>query len=70
LDGHILPFLFSDTAVIYCLTDGINDQDVSQVELQQFSYIQSNIYTLLKMLGCFNPILGQIWTNPAIGLDF
>jgi len=21
----------------------------------------------LKMLGCFNPILGQIWTNPAIG---
>jgi len=24
----------------------------------------------LKMLGCFNPILGQIWTNPAIGLHF
>jgi len=23
-----------------------------------------------KMLGCFNPILGQIWTNPAIGLHF
>jgi len=22
------------------------------------------------MLGCFNPILGQIWTNPAIGLNF
>jgi len=20
------------------------------------------------MLGCFNPILGKIWTNPAIGL--
>jgi len=20
------------------------------------------------MLGCFNPTLGQIWTNPAIGL--
>jgi len=20
------------------------------------------------MLGCFNPILGQIWTNPNIGL--
>jgi len=20
------------------------------------------------MLGCFNPNLGQIWTNPAIGL--
>jgi len=19
------------------------------------------------MLGCFNPILGKIWTNPAIG---
>jgi len=27
-------------------------------------------YTLQKMLGCFNPILGQIWTNPAIGLHF
>jgi len=26
--------------------------------------------TLLKMLGCFNPILGQIWANPAIGLNF
>jgi len=24
----------------------------------------------LKMLGCFNPTLGQIWTNPAIGLNF
>jgi len=25
-------------------------------------------YTLKKMLGCFNPILGQIWTNPNVGL--
>jgi len=24
-------------------------------------------YTL-KMLGCFNPTLGQIWTNPNFGL--
>jgi len=23
-----------------------------------------------KMLGCFNPILGQIWTTPAIWLHF
>jgi len=22
------------------------------------------------MLGCFNPTLDQIWTNPAIGLHF
>jgi len=22
------------------------------------------------MLGCFNPTLGQIWTNPAVGLNF
>jgi len=22
------------------------------------------------MLGCFNPTLGQIWTYPAIGLNF
>jgi len=21
------------------------------------------------MLGCFNPIWGQIWTNPAVGLS-
>ncbi len=21
------------------------------------------------MLGCFNPTLGQIWTNPAVGLN-
>jgi len=29
------------------------------------------LYNLLhskKMLGCFNPILGQIWTNPNVGL--
>jgi len=25
------------------------------------------IYTL-KMLGCFNPNLSQIWTNPNVGL--
>jgi len=24
----------------------------------------------MQMLGYFNPILGQIWTNPAIGLHF
>jgi len=24
----------------------------------------------LKMQGCFNPTLGQKWTNPAIGLNF
>jgi len=23
-----------------------------------------------KLLGCFNLTLGQIWTNPAIGLNF
>jgi len=23
---------------------------------------------ILKMLGCFNPIMGQIWTNSNIGL--
>jgi len=23
-----------------------------------------------KILGCFNPTLGQTWTNPAIGLHF
>jgi len=22
------------------------------------------------MLGCFNPTLGEIWTNPATGLKF
>jgi len=22
-----------------------------------------------KMLGCFNPNLGQIWTNPNVGLQ-
>jgi len=30
-------------------------------------FMQNNT---LKMLGCFNPILGQIWTNPAIRLHF
>jgi len=24
----------------------------------------------LKMLACFKPTLGQIWTNPAITLNF
>jgi len=28
------------------------------------------IYLIKKTLGCFNPILGQIWTNPAIELHF
>jgi len=27
-----------------------------------------NKNTLGKMLGWFNPILGQIWTNPIVGL--
>jgi len=32
-------------------------------------YIKEYHFTL-KMLGCFNPILGKIWTNPTIGLHF
>jgi len=27
------------------------------------------IFNPTKMLGCFNPSLGQIWTNSAIGLN-
>jgi len=27
-------------------------------------------FTQKKILGCFKQILGQIWTNPAIGLHF
>jgi len=30
--------------------------------------IQSIKYRLEKMLGCFNPNLGQIWTNSNVGL--
>jgi len=33
-----------------------------------FIYL-TDIYTV-KLLGCLNPTLGQIWTNPAIGLNF
>jgi len=29
--------------------------------------IHASLHTL-KMLGCFNPTLGQIWTNPNVGL--
>jgi len=36
--------------------------------VNQFKSVQFCHYTLKKMLGCFNPTLGQIWTNPAIGL--
>jgi len=32
---------------------------------KQIKYAQQ--YTL-KMLGCFNPTLSQIWTNPNVGL--
>jgi len=39
--------------------------------IKNIRMIEENIITYtLKMLGCFNPILGQIWTNPAIGLHF
>jgi len=27
-----------------------------------------NHYSLKKLLGCFNPNVGQIWTNPNVGL--
>jgi len=37
--------------------------------IKQFEQAYKATYTL-KMLGCFNPTLGQIWTNPAIGLHF
>jgi len=29
----------------------------------------ATIYSLKKMLGYFNPILGLIWTNPAVWLN-
>jgi len=37
---------------------------ISHYEMQ----IQSIKYRLEKMLGCFNPNLGQIWTNSNVGL--
>jgi len=30
--------------------------------------IPVTIYTLQTMLGCFNPNLDKIWTNPNVGL--
>jgi len=36
---------------------------------QLFTFIYEN-YIYSKMLGCFNPILGKIWKNPAIRLHF
>jgi len=35
-----------------------------------FFYLWKYVHYTLKMLGCFDPTLGQIWTNPAIGLNF
>jgi len=35
-----------------------------------FMFFCGNHHTLWNMLGCFNPIWGKIWTNPAIGLHF
>jgi len=37
---------------------------------KQQSNFKSALNHTLKMLGCFNPTLGQIWTNPAIVLHF
>jgi len=37
----------------------------------QKSIPNNNAHTLKKkMLGCFNPNLGQIWTNPNVGLKY
>jgi len=30
--------------------------------------IAFNFFLILCTLGCFNPNLGQIWTNPNVGL--
>jgi len=40
-----------------------------QWQLKSTLYIYRLCYYLKKMLGCFNPVLGQIWTNPAVGLN-
>jgi len=37
--------------------------------MQQYVPWIVTIWTLKKKLGCFNPTLGQIWTNPDIGLN-
>ncbi len=34
------------------------------------SETSSNIKKINKNKTCFNPTLGQIWTNPAVGLNF
>ncbi len=36
-----------------------------------FIYVSTPpLHDPIKMLGCFNPTLVQIWTNPAVGLHF
>jgi len=34
-----------------------------------YCHLYITYITILKLLGYFNPILGQIWTNPAVGLN-
>jgi len=44
---------------------------ITQVKVQKGIVCRAHsaeLYTL-KMLACFNPTLGQIWTNPAIGFN-
>jgi len=35
-----------------------------------FPDFSDNLWATPKNAGCFNPILGKIWPNPAIGLRF
>jgi len=42
--------------------------DNHQSKSDQICHLSNRQHYTLKMLGCFNPTLGQIWTNPNVGL--
>jgi len=47
------------------------DKIAAVFAVNQEEYLHSPwIIHAKKLLGCFNPTLRQIWTNPAIGLHF
>jgi len=53
---NMVQYTLKKNAVLFCVKYG---------QTQPLGFI----LTFFKgFLGCFNPILGQIWTNPIVGL--
>jgi len=68
---HIMktPIIHSEKKEVHLIVLNVRvTQILNVLYMWKTLFLDSPFYYTLKMLGCFNPTLGEIWINSNVGL--